>query len=445
MNLDTLSYITDIKGAVSRVQSSQVSGSWVLLGYTDGDEGAKKLHLMTINVIAEGTVWRNLLSSFEEEQIQYAYAKLDIDAKGDMKTFLIHWVGRQVGEIEKTSCMPHLNEVRNFIPFYDVLITEMDALEIQSKVHSFLSRAQTICVETRSSCSEGNSEIFQKSRSLTLQCQRVSSSKQEGKKKLSLFSPRNKTLSPSRKGSSPSLLEEPEEETSKLPQHSPYPTLRRTKFKVAIIGSIGVGKTFIYLSYNDSGSALCAPDLVPSTIRADFMTKSVAIDQYRFSLEIWDTAGQERFMAFVSAWIRNAKVVLCVYDITDEDSFIDIPKWMETAREFADQRAIYFLVGNKADLDRRRIVQVSAAEKLATQHGMCFMECSGLTGYNILKLFECITRRVAFVYQDLLTHSMSKGLSDSTINLPVCERGTSYQGPNSSSRHRKKHISCQCN
>ena len=441
MNLDTLSYITAIKGAVSRVQSSQVAGSWVLLGYTDGDEGAKKLNLMTVNVIDEGTIWRNLLASFDEERIQYAYAKLDFEGAGNMKTFLIHWVGKKVGENEKASCMPHLNEVRNLIPSYNLLICEMEALEIQSKVHSFLSRAQTICVETRPSRSQSNIESFQSS--IKLSRQRVNSNKSEGMEKNS-FRSKTHTLSGGISKCAPSIVEQ-QEETCQPPPQSPYSTLKPTKFKVAIIGSIGVGKTFIYLSYNEGGTALPHPDSVPSTLHADCMTKKVAIDHHHFNLEIWDTAGQEKFVAFAPAWTRNAKVVICVYDITDEDSFIDIPKWSEIARQYADRRAVYFLVGNKADLDRRRVVQASGGEKLATQHSMTFMECSGLTGYNILQLFESITRRVAMVYQDLLTNPINKVYSDSTIHLPVCDRENSYSNSNSSSKHRRKHTPCQCN
>ena len=144
MNLDTLSYITDIKGAISRVQSSAVGGCWVLLGYTEGDEGAKRLNLMTVNVIKEGSIWRNLLTSLEDDKIQYGFAKLDLEAEGNAKSFLIHWVGKDVGENEKISCMPHLNEIRNLIPSYDLLVNSMEPLDVQSKVHSYLSRSQSM-------------------------------------------------------------------------------------------------------------------------------------------------------------------------------------------------------------------------------------------------------------------------------------------------------------
>ena len=64
-------------------------------------------------------------------------------------------------------------------------------------------------------------------------------------------------------------------------------------------------------------------------------------------------------------------------------------------------RAIFSLVGNKADLVNRREVKDTEAKKFATQHGMVFMECSGLTGLNISNLFESVTKHVFFAYHDI--------------------------------------------
>ena len=37
-----------------------------------------------------------------------------------------------------------------------------------------------------------------------------------------------------------------------------------------------------------------------------------------------DTAGQERFMAFAPSWLRNAEVIILVYDITSRESFTEL-------------------------------------------------------------------------------------------------------------------------
>lgn len=50
-------------------------------------------------------------------------------------------------------------------------------------------------------------------------------------------------------------------------------------------------------------------------------------------LFIWflfrDTAGQERFNSITSAYYRSAKGIVLVYDITKQETFDDLPKWMK--------------------------------------------------------------------------------------------------------------------
>lgn len=42
-----------------------------------------------------------------------------------------------------------------------------------------------------------------------------------------------------------------------------------------------------------------------------------------------DTAGQERFNSITSAYYRGAKGIVLVYDITKQETFEDLPKWMK--------------------------------------------------------------------------------------------------------------------
>ena len=145
MNLDALSYSEDIQLSARKVQMSEKGGRWMLLGYV---EKGKYARLMTIKVEKQGTVWCELLEAFQDEKIQYGYVKLDLEAKGNTKLILIHWIGEEVREDENLSCKPHLNEIRNLIPNYDLLVKSTDTLDIQSKVHNFLCRTQTVSVNT---------------------------------------------------------------------------------------------------------------------------------------------------------------------------------------------------------------------------------------------------------------------------------------------------------
>ena len=422
MNLDALSYSEEIQLSARRVRISEKGGRWMLLGYVDK---GKEVRLMTVNIEKQGTIWCELLGAFQDDKIQYGYVKLDLEAKGNTKLILIHWTGEKVSEDEKLSCKPHLNEIRNLIPNYDLLVKSMDTLDIQSKVHNFLCRTQSVSVNTNPP----------KIDSVTLEVSSNIKDQRKETKKLSTLEKwgihRSGTLQHEKMRS--------ESFTSYITPTLNLHKLPLPKVKVAIIGRSGVGKTYIYSSYNGGGRELSGPQGGIPTIGADFMNKDVMFDERDFTLEIWDTAGQERFVTFMSVWTRNAKVVICVYDITDEESFYEIPKLLQAARDYADSKAIFFLVGNKADLVHRREVRETDGERVATQHGMIFMECSGLTGLNILKLFEDITKQVVSVYEDIFTFNplMSRLPYEQMIQLRECDE---YEY---TTQYKKRNGSCQ--
>ena len=97
MNLDTISFSNKINKAATRVMSPSTESAWMLLGYADTD---KMSSIMTIDVVREGSVWRDLLDSFADDEIQYGYAKLEFEHKSHL--FLIHWVGKEISENSKS-------------------------------------------------------------------------------------------------------------------------------------------------------------------------------------------------------------------------------------------------------------------------------------------------------------------------------------------------------
>lgn len=65
-----------------------------------------------------------------------------------------------------------------------------------------------------------------------------------------------------------------------------------------------------------------------STIGASFCIKKLAVDGCTVRLQIWDTAGQERFRSMAPMYYRGANAAVIVYDITNEESFLDVEKWL---------------------------------------------------------------------------------------------------------------------
>lgn len=65
-----------------------------------------------------------------------------------------------------------------------------------------------------------------------------------------------------------------------------------------------------------------------------------------------DTAGQERFNSITSAYYRGAKGIIVVYDITKQETFEDLPKWMK----MIDKVLLASLTINPRELQNQSIV-----------------------------------------------------------------------------------------
>ena len=98
-----------------------------------------------------------------------------------------------------------------------------------------------------------------------------------------------------------------------------------------------------------------------STIGVEFGCFIVKIKKSIIKLQIWDTAGQESFQSITRIFYRGANCVFLTYDITREESFDNIKKWLKEAKIQADPDTVFFLIGNQADLEENRAVTIEKA------------------------------------------------------------------------------------
>lgn len=152
------------------------------------------------------------------------------------------------------------------------------------------------------------------------------------------------------------------------------------------LGNPAVGKTSIVnRAIYDNVESEYEP-----TIAVDYFTKVVQVDGKSVSLQVMDTAGQEKFNSILPSYIRNAAVVVLVFDITSKPSFDELDKWYKLARGGTDGAVI--VVGNKADLELSREVNGADAFKFSSSVGADFIETSTVTPINITELFDLIAR-----------------------------------------------------
>ena len=95
-----------------------------------------------------------------------------------------------------------------------------------------------------------------------------------------------------------------------------------------------------------------SPPTTTSTIGASFLTKRVLdVDSgTTVRLQLWDTAGQERFRSITKLYYRGASAVVLVYSIIDEQSFVEMGRWLAEMKENLGNDVVLHVVGTKADL-----------------------------------------------------------------------------------------------
>eukprot|EP01084_Bolivina_argentea_P051772 95220_1 len=160
-----------------------------------------------------------------------------------------------------------------------------------------------------------------------------------------------------------------------MTQQSDYDYL----IKLLLVGDSGVGKSDLLLRSVDnswSGS-------LPKTIGVDFRFKAVKIHDKRVRLQIWDLCGDERFRTITTAYYRGAMGILLVYDITDENSFLNNRNWIKHRTQHTYDSVQIILIGNKCDMSQDRIITKNRGQELADEYGIEFFETSAKTDTNV--------------------------------------------------------------
>lgn len=154
-------------------------------------------------------------------------------------------------------------------------------------------------------------------------------------------------------------------------------------YKICIIGNSSVGKTSLISQYL---KGFISENEKP-TVGASYYSFTYTQRGKQLKFSMWDTAGQEKYRSMVGLYYRQAIGIILVYDITNKESFDDIPSWLGELRKTIPNAEV-IVVGNKIDKEDQRKVKKTQGENFATENGCMFDECSALTNQNVSEMFK---------------------------------------------------------
>ena len=155
--------------------------------------------------------------------------------------------------------------------------------------------------------------------------------------------------------------------------------------KILTLGDTMVGKSSIVVRFSDNKF----DDNIFSTIGIDFKTKFMKMGDSMVKVLIWDTAGQEKFQNIAKNYYKGANGVLLVYDISNRKSFERVGFWLKELKENNKLDDLYlYLVGNKKDLEEKRMISTDEGKKFAEDNNIHFIEVSAKTGEGVREVFN---------------------------------------------------------
>lgn len=140
--------------------------------------------------------------------------------------------------------------------------------------------------------------------------------------------------------------------------------MKDATFKICIFGDGGVGKTSLTKKFV---TGLFDPDL-KFTIGLDFYVKNLEINEKLISLQIWDFAGESRFRFLLPDYVKGASGAIFMYDITRFSSLKNMEDWLLVFNQGlikTEKRIPFIMVGGKADLIQKRVIQSENAIEIA--------------------------------------------------------------------------------
>jgi len=166
-------------------------------------------------------------------------------------------------------------------------------------------------------------------------------------------------------------------------------------FRVVMLGDGAVGKSAITIQLVQKKFVTDYDPTIENSYRKQ-MTVKDGKEELNCMLDILDTAGQEEYSVMRQQYISRGQGFVLVFSLVSETSFETVKKFRkEVLRvkrlDSPPERIPMILIGNKCDLENRKVTKEQAKER-AAKWGIPYFETSAKTGDNITPSFDCIVK-----------------------------------------------------
>ena len=178
------------------------------------------------------------------------------------------------------------------------------------------------------------------------------------------------------------------------------------EIKVILVGEVATGKT----SLINTLIGLEFKDKMESTQSSSIVQKKVTIKEKTYTINLWDTIGQEQYRSLTKIFMKGAKIVIFVYDITSKETFEQLEFWIDNTKEVLGDKPILGIVGNKSDLYDKEAVKEEVAEEYAEKKGIPFSLTSAKTAKTFSDFLEILVNRYIYKLERSINNTIIDGL-----------------------------------
>ena len=136
-------------------------------------------------------------------------------------------------------------------------------------------------------------------------------------------------------------------------------------YRILIIGDLDTGKSCLQRCF--AGDEFQDDIFITNS----FVSRCVKLDGVEIEVRVYDTAGSARFRTATSRYYRRASGIIITYSVTKQETFDNIPSWIEEARKFGRRSPRMMILGTGCDCKGRGVDYITA-RNFADDHCVSF-------------------------------------------------------------------------